>query len=1145
MRDRLDRTDFRFLAITLALLLLAGWFGIRYFADAFPEASIEFKVGRGESMTIAQKLLHDLGLARSGKVPWKTASQFESDDLSKIFLERELGLRRANQLMKGPVSVWYWTDRWFRPLQKEEMIVRVSPGGRVVGFQHARPEDAALPSVTEAAARAMGERFLDRVGVAREGIDLVSISRRDLPHRTQWILTWHSRSLHPASAPYRYRVTVDGNTIGAYGEGLKVPDAWERDYRNLRSKNNAAGMIDTIFLALTFIAALVVFIVRLRRGDVAIRFVIAVGITCAVLVTAVGLNSFPSALAGYDTTSSYPAFVAGHVFSSALQGVFMAFLLMVIVGAGEPLYRERFPLKLAIPRLFRPKALRSKRVFKGFVLGYALVAIFLAYQVAFYMIADRLGAWSPADIPYDEILNTAFPWVAVLFIGFFPALSEEFISRAFSIPFFEKVFRSRLFAIVLAGFIWGFGHATYPNQPFYIRGLEVGIAGVFMGLILFRFGLLPLLVWHYTVDALYTALVLFRSGNLYYILSAAAAALIFLFPLLVSIVLYFVKGGFEPDEELDNRAIGTAPAPPPPPEPETPPLPAPRRPQRLHLAIIAIAIAAIAGIVLLSGPTLDSVADYRIDPARAEQIARRHLAEIGVRVVPQKVLVVPVPGFRSWDEDSSREDGGSPDGYFQVAAEYITRESKRGLDALIGIEIQDVQGATWVVRFFTPQEKNEIFVEIDPRTSKVVGYHRYQSETNPGPSLARAQAERTASSVLQRYGVDPAQVEVKEALQYPQPKRKDWLFHFQSRQPLAAQAWERATVRVAGREVTQFAKTVKIPEAEVRKAEETRLVNIALIALKIAAALLLLTLVVSGFVYGFRSGRFVWRRATRITAMLIVVPVVAIFLDLPAFVQSYDTSMAWNTFLVMIVAGGVGTVAAQLGMLFLSIAIIETGYPASRRLIDVRQRRPLVARAVAAVAAAISIFALASAVASFLPRWFGHLGFAPDPISPSPLLVATAPAFGALWSALLITVGGSAVVVCLVTLFRSVPQKYHSAVRIILFGSVAILMMPSSLHGEVWAILVALAGAAILLLVGFVILGGDPLAWPLAIFSWSILASAFGLFANHNSALRWNAAALLAVLAIVVLWLFRRGKENAIAGEGEKVELQDQVPRES
>jgi len=196
------------------------------------------------------------------------------------------------------------------------------------------------------------------------------------------------------------------------------------------------------------------------------------------------------------------------------------------------LYRERLPQHLAIPRLWTRKALSSKRVFLSLVLGYALVPLFIAYQVVFYLATRGFGVWAPAEVPYDEMLSSALPWVAVLFAGFYPALSEEFLSRAFSIPFLQRIVRSRVFAIVLAGVIWGFGHATYPQQPFYIRGLEVGLVGIACGLLMERFGLLPLLIWHYTVDAVYTAALLFGSGNTYYIVSAALSSLIFVVPLI-------------------------------------------------------------------------------------------------------------------------------------------------------------------------------------------------------------------------------------------------------------------------------------------------------------------------------------------------------------------------------------------------------------------------------------------------------------------------------------------------------------------------------------------------------------------------------------------------------------------------------------
>ena len=47
-----------------------------------------------------------------------------------------------------------------------------------------------------------------------------------------------------------------------------------------------------------------------------------------------------------------------------LQSVATAMLLIVVCGAGEVLYRERLPQHLAIPRVFTPRALASKRVFR-------------------------------------------------------------------------------------------------------------------------------------------------------------------------------------------------------------------------------------------------------------------------------------------------------------------------------------------------------------------------------------------------------------------------------------------------------------------------------------------------------------------------------------------------------------------------------------------------------------------------------------------------------------------------------------------------------------------------------------------------------------------------------------------------------------
>ena len=57
MTDRLRASDYRFIAVCLVLLAASTWFSVRYFYLAFPEASIDFRVGRSEARTIAESFL--------------------------------------------------------------------------------------------------------------------------------------------------------------------------------------------------------------------------------------------------------------------------------------------------------------------------------------------------------------------------------------------------------------------------------------------------------------------------------------------------------------------------------------------------------------------------------------------------------------------------------------------------------------------------------------------------------------------------------------------------------------------------------------------------------------------------------------------------------------------------------------------------------------------------------------------------------------------------------------------------------------------------------------------------------------------------------------------------------------------------------
>ncbi|MBV9495006.1 MAG: CPBP family intramembrane metalloprotease [Acidobacteria bacterium] len=1115
MPARLTRSDWTLIAVCVAVAAGSIFIVSNWFSAAFPEAAIEFRYDRGTSRPIAERVLTAQHLDAA---PMKHTATFDDDDTAKIFLERSLGLANANVVMKRDVHVWYWRHRWFRPLQEEEFHVDVAPTGEIVAFSDRIPEDRALPAVDGMRARAIAEAFLAGAGVKVGDLQLDTQSERALPRRTQRIFVWESKSIRPAGAPYRYNVTIDGDRVSEYSQRLKVPDQWQREYRELRSKNFLAGKIDAIFMGLTMVAIIVIFIIRLRQGTLPLRMLLGVGVVTFVLVTGSALNNYPLSLAGYDTNSSFAAHVTTFLFGAAMQGIGLAMALIVMVGAGEVMYRERLPNQLALPRLWARRALTSRRVFRSFILGYTLVAFFLAYQVAFYLIAERFGAWSPAEVPYDDMLKTAFPFVAVLFAGFYPAMSEELMSRAFSIPLLERLLRSRLAAVVVAAFIWGFGHSMYANQPFYIRGVEVGMAGIIIGLLFYRFGLLPLLIWHYTVDALYTALLLLRSGNRYYVASGALASLLFAVPMVLSIVLYIRNRGFLDDEALSNATMPVPPLPPLPPETAPAPLPTAPAITRARAVACVLAIAVAIGLLAMRSSSPRDAVDYRVSRAEAKRVAQQQVPHRDMHV-----LALPYDGFRNWEPESPREEGGSPDGFDGVAATYLVHHGL-GVDGLVDAFRHKVRAPIWNVRFFTPMQKEEYFVDVDPRTAEVTGYHRYQSETVAGPRLEQPAAQAIATTAFTRFGADPRTFDLKEALSFQQPNRRDWLFHFQERRPLAAEGFRRASIRVQGAEVTQFASTIHIPEASYREASARTVINTLYVILWVAGLLTLLTLIVAGLVIATRKGDFPWQRAVRWTALLAIFPIIGTLTDLEPTLFSYSTSVQWETFLAGAIIDVLKNIGVELAAIFLAVVGIGAAVPFAPRLVTDEGRRRFGRAAVVSSLTALAIMGAAIAARDLITHQFPSLmsvdglGIPSSVAIPLPALSA---AGDAIVRALLVAAAAALMAVTL--------RPLRVRGWLIIAAAVFCVMLDSGAtpRETPMMLLTALGAAVLAFVVGRHVLGRNYLAWPLTALLGLLLVNGAFLLRNHRFDLQANGVAELVLAAGIIVWLGSRGETEA------------------
>src|ERR1700676_5608100 len=156
-RERLDGNDKKVLLIWILAGLLGAGVAYKYFFQAFPEASVQFKVPRAAALEQARQFAISQGAQLSG---YQSTIIFQVDDTAKTYLEREVGLKQANQVMTSDVHIWYWQTRFFRPLQKEEFDVRVDPAGGIVGYKRELEEASPGARLERAAAQMIAESFL-------------------------------------------------------------------------------------------------------------------------------------------------------------------------------------------------------------------------------------------------------------------------------------------------------------------------------------------------------------------------------------------------------------------------------------------------------------------------------------------------------------------------------------------------------------------------------------------------------------------------------------------------------------------------------------------------------------------------------------------------------------------------------------------------------------------------------------------------------------------------------------------------------------------------------------------------------------------------------------------------------------------------
>ena len=841
---------------------------LRLFSVAFPTITLDITMDRVEAIERAAAVADENAW---GAPDDRSAASFGLVDPEvQTYVELEGGGREefARLAERGVYEPYQWRVRRFAERRVEESLVRFTPAGEPYGFSVQLAEDDPGSGNQDAlAARAIAAAAAVEWDVDLGAYQLLESSEASLPGgRVDHTFVFERTDVTVAEARFRLRIVVAGGEPTELTRFVNVPEAFSRRYADMRSTNDSIALVSQSAFILLFVllGAGVGSALLLKRGWLEWRRALVWG---GIIAACFGLNTanqLPLSWMAYDTAVSASSFVlqllAGGVAVAIVGTPLIGFFLL----AGESLGRRAFPDHVQQWRFWSPEVASSSTALGMTVAAYLLVGLQLGYVVLFYLGTQRLdGWWSPADaLVQPDLLATYLPWLQAFSVALFASFWEESVFRAVPIAcaalLGARFGRRGLWiwgAVVLQAVVFAAGHANYPQQPPYARVIELTAPALLWGVVYLRFGLVPTILAHFLYDLSMISIVLFESNARVDQGIVVALALV---PLGM-IVQARVRRGARPTppEWAYNRAWSPAAkraedaAPDPAASPTAPePSLVPERRASVGLPAWSVPVAGAVGLVLWLGAQWARDLPPRLEGDReaATAIALDELRVLGAPVDEWSVAVVPTAG----------PSGGR---------DYVWEEA--GAEAFEALSGTYLDAPQWIVRLVDWEagaeervEEYRVYVGAGGRVRRI---SHSLPEARAGAVLDVDSARVLARSVIAaRLGLDGGQLREVEAAETSRPNRTDWTFTFVHVGALVGVEGEaRVQARVAGDEVVDVSRTIRIPEEwerARREAESRRFIMVGGLALLLVICLA--GAVVAAIVVWSRGGldvRPVWR----------------------------------------------------------------------------------------------------------------------------------------------------------------------------------------------------------------------------------------------------------------------------------------------
>jgi hypothetical protein len=899
----------------LLLLASAGGvlFSVTYFSEAFPIVTLDLRMDRSSALGAAKDLAGRLHL---GPANYEQAASFAGEQEVQVFVELEAGGTQAFQEMmqKGLYMPYTWSVRHYKPGEVKEARFVFTPDGKPYGFSVRLPEKDPGAALTPEEALSIALREATDVwGIDIQSYVLVEQSQEVRGGgRIDHTFVYERPNVKIGEGLYRLRLVVGGNSLTELKHFVKVPEAFQRRYQEMRSANEAIGVASSLSMALLYIVVGcgIGLFYLLRHRWILWRQPLLWGGVLAALQFLVTLNQLPLVWMDYDTAVSVESFLAQQIAMHGINSLFQGIIFAVSFMAAESLSRRAFPHHLQQWRLWSPPVASTKAVLGRTIAGYFLVGVLFAYEVALYFVGKNwLGWWTPSDILFHpDVLATYLPWLTSIGASAQAGFWEESLFRA--VPLAGAALLGDRFggrkwwiaaAMVVQAIIFGGGHAGYANQPAYARVVELIIPSLIFGGIYLAFGLLPSIILHFAFDVVWFALPLFVSTAPGVWVDQLIVIVVTLTPLWVVLAARVrMKRWNEIAPEVLNRSWIPSQA-----ETQAPSMRLSEDQPIVAAVRFVPMIGVIALVVYISLTSFKTnVPPVSISRTEAISLATLALRQQGVELPASWKALTSVAGSPGEDDRFIWQTMG-PETYETLVGEYLPPPH-------------------WRVRFArfegdVAERAEEYNVYINGKGEVFRIRHRLP-EDRPGSTVGEQEARILAHLALNGlWNIDAASLKEVSAVPSKLKHRTDWLFTFAD--TLSYRLKEggevRIAVAIAGEKVADAYRFVYVPEEWARRERDARaLPGIVQTGSTVMHVLIVIAAMIIA-VIRWSKNNFSAKTFFVLSGIIFLASIVTVANGFPALESAFSTAQPYSTQVfisVGIAALGLFLLAGSLGL---------------------------------------------------------------------------------------------------------------------------------------------------------------------------------------------------------------------------------------